>query len=73
MLGYLLEFLRSNPVALLFAVLGLGYLVGKTKIGGFELGSITGVLFVGLVFGNFGFTMNPTVQSLGFVLFIFSV
>jgi putative transport protein len=73
MWGYLGEFLRSNPVALLFAVLGLGYLVGKTKIRGFDIGSISGVLFVGLVFGHFGFEFNPTVQSIGFVLFIFSV
>ena len=70
---YFVEFLRSNPVALLFAVLGLGYLVGKTKIRGFEIGSVTGVLFVGLVFGHFGFDFDPTVQSMGFVLFIFSV
>jgi putative transport protein len=70
---YLTEFLRSNPVGLLFAVLGLGYLLGKTSIRGFEIGSISGVLFVGLVFGHFGYELNPTVQSLGFVLFIFSV
>jgi putative transport protein len=73
MLAHLAEFLRSNPVALLFAVLGLGYLLGKTKIRGFEIGSISGVLFVGLVFGHFGYEVNPTVQSIGFVLFIFSV
>jgi putative transport protein len=73
MFGYVVEFLRSNPVALLFAVLGLGYLLGKTKIKGFEIGSISGVLFVGLVFGHFGFEFNPTVQTIGFVLFIFSV
>ncbi|UCC31891.1 MAG: hypothetical protein JSU86_06360, partial [Phycisphaerales bacterium] len=73
MWAYLEEVLRSNPVALLFAVLGLGYLVGKTSIRGFELGSISGVLFVGLVFGHFGYQINPTVQSIGFVLFIFSV
>jgi putative transport protein len=73
MLAHLAEFLRSNPVALLSAVLGLGYLVGRTKIRGFELGSISGVLFVGLFFGHFGYTFNPTVQSIGFVLFIFSV
>jgi putative transport protein len=73
MLAGLEEFFRNNPVGLLFAVLGLGYLVGKTKIRGFELGSISGVLFVGLVFGHFGYDFNPTVQSIGFVLFIFSV
>jgi putative transport protein len=67
------EFLRNNPAGMLFTVLGLGYLVGKRKILGFELGSITGVLFVGLVFGHFGYEFNPTLQSIGFVLFIFSV
>lgn len=70
---YLEEFFRGNSVALLFVVLGLGYLVGKTSIRGFQLGSISGVLFVGLVFGHFGYEFNPNVQSVGFVLFIFSV
>ena len=69
----LAEFLHSNPVGLLFTVLGLGYLVGRTRIRGFEVGSVTGVLFVGLVFGHFGYDSNPTVQSIGFALFIFSV
>lgn len=73
MLTFVIEFLKTNPVATLFLVLGLGYLVGRTKIRGFEIGSITGVLFVGLVLGHFGFELNATVQSVGFVLFIFSV
>jgi len=67
------EFLRGNPVGLLFLVLGLGYLIGKTKIRGFDMGSISGVLFVGLIFGHLGFEFNTTVQSVGFILFIFSV
>ena len=41
------EFLHGNPVGMLFLVLGLGYLVGKISIRGFNLGSISGVLFVG--------------------------
>jgi len=68
-----MDFLRGNPVAVLALVLGLGYLVGKMSIRGFELGSVSGVLFVGLLFGHFGFEPNPTVQSIGFTLFIFSV
>ncbi len=67
------EFLRDNPVAVLSLVLGLGYLVGKTSIRGFEPGSVTGVLLVGLVFGSLGFEPNPMVQTIGFTLFIFSV
>ena len=38
------EFLHGNAVAMLFLVLGLGYLVGKMRIRGFEAGSISGVL-----------------------------
>ena len=67
------DFLHGNAVAMLFLILGLGYLVGKISIRGFELGSISGVLFVGLVFGHYGYSLNPTVQSIGFALFIFSV
>lgn len=67
------EFLHSQPVALLFLVLGVGYLIGKTSIRGFDLGSVSGVLFAGLIFGNFGFQIPPMVQSVGFVLFIYSV
>ena len=73
MIEALAEFLRGNPVALMFLVLGLGYLIGKISVRGFELGSVSGVLFVGLFFGKFGFATNATVQSIGFVLFIFSV
>jgi len=67
------QFLRTNPVGLLFLVLGLGYLVGKINIRGFELGSVSGVLFVGLIFGHLGYVPNATTQSVGFILFIFSV
>lgn len=73
MFEYIEHFLRGNPVAVLFIVLGLGYLAGKIRIRGFEPGAVSGVLFAGLIFGHFGFTLDPTVQSMGFVLFIFSV
>ncbi|NOR67614.1 MAG: transporter [Woeseiaceae bacterium] len=73
MMAFFEEFLRGNPVGLLFLVLGLGYLVGKMRIRGFDMGSISGVLFVGLIFGHFGYKFDTTVQSIGFTLFIFSV
>jgi putative transport protein len=67
------NFLVANPVGLLFLVIGIGYLIGKIRIASFDLGPVTGVLFAGLVFGHLGYTMSSTVQTLGFVLFIFSV
>jgi putative transport protein len=66
-------FLSENPVGLLFLIIGIGYLVGKIRIVNFDLGPVSGVLFVGLVFGNYGYTLSSTVQTMGFVLFIFSV
>ncbi len=65
--------LRENPVGLLFVILFFGYLIGKFRVRGFELGSVTGVLFSGLVFGHLGYELRPEAQSFGFVLFIFSV
>lgn len=67
------EFLSTQPVGLLFLVIGIGYLIGKIRIGSFDLGPVSGVLFAGLFFGNLGYEMAPSVQSTGFVLFIFSV
>ncbi len=63
-------FLVEHPVGLLFLIVGFGYLVGKIRISSFDLGPVSGVLFVGLVFGYFGYELSPTVQTLGFVMFI---
>lgn len=66
-------FLVAHPVGLLFLVIGIGYLIGKARIGSFDLGSVSGVLFAGLVFGYRGYDLSPQTQTMGFVLFIFSV
>ena len=65
--------LISNPVLLLFLVLGIGFLIGGIRFGNFQLGSVAGVLIAGLLFGHLGFVGNPAIQSFGFVLFMISV
>ena len=70
---YLTTLLRENQALLFFVVLGFGFLLGKIKIKGFEFGSVAGVLFVGLVFGHYGYGENLPVQSVGFMMFIYSV
>ncbi len=72
-LNYLAQLLHENQALLFFLVLGLGYLIGKIKIKGFEFGPVAGVLFVGLVFGHYGYGENLPVQSIGFMMFIYSV
>ncbi len=73
MIENLFELLHNNDVLLLFLVLGIGFVIGGIRIGTFQLGPVVGVLMAGLWLGNYGFEGNPTIQTLGFVLFIFSV
>lgn len=67
------EFLLQQPVLVFFLVLSLGYLLGNIRVLGISLGSVGGVLIVGLLFGHLGYSMNPGMQSMGFALFIFCV
>ncbi len=57
-------------------VISLGVMLGKIKIFGISLGA-TFVLFVGIVVGHFGFTVNDEVlhfiREFGLILFIFSI
>lgn len=69
----ILLFLHNNGAIVFFLLLGLGYLVGNIRVGSFSLGSVAGVLFVGLIVGYFGFRMTAAAQMAGFALFIFSV
>ena len=65
--------LLENPLLLAFVVIGLGYLVGKLRIGGVDVGVTAGVLLVGLLLGHLGFPDQPGAATFGFSIFIFSV
>lgn len=67
------ELLVNDPVLLLFLVLAIGFMIGRIRLGSVGLGSVVGVLVAGLLLGHLGFEGDPSIQSLGFVLFIFSV
>jgi putative transport protein len=72
-IAYIIEFLRGQPVLVFFLVLSLGYLVGNIRVAGISLGSVGGVLLVGLLFGHLGFSMHSGAQTFGFAIFIFCV
>lgn len=67
------ELFNKNMTLMIFAVIALGLIVGRIKIGQIELGSTTGVLLVGLLFGHFGFQAEPILGTFGFTIFIFAV
>ncbi len=66
--------LSTNPILLLFSIMGFGYILGKIKLAGIELGSTSGILITGLLFGHLGFVANtPHAATFGFTIFIFTV
>ncbi len=73
MVDYFSSVLHESPTMVYFIILGLGYLLGKVRIGTFDLGPVAGVLFLGLIFGHFGYGGEIPLQSVGFLLFIYSV
>lgn len=66
----------AHSVLLLAVVIALGVQLGKIKIFGISLG-MTLVLFVGILMGHFGFSVDPEVlhfvKEFGLILFVFSV
>src|SRR5690625_2702472 len=64
--------LLTDPMILLMIILFLGSWLGKIEIHGISLG-VSGVLFIGMIFGHFGYEIPPTVQNLGLSLFIASI
>jgi len=70
-------FVLSEPL-LLFSVIGIGFLVGQIRFRGFSLG-VSGVLFIGLLFGGWhpkgepAFSITYQVTQIGLILFVYAV
>jgi len=58
MIDYIVTTLRENPELAIFLTLGLGYWLGKLRIGKFALGSVTGVLLAGVLIGQLDITIS---------------
>jgi putative transport protein len=64
--------LFHNHIFLLLIITLLGTALGKIRIKSFSLGS-SGIIFIGLFFGHFNYTLPADFQTLGLVLFIYSI
>lgn len=66
----------AHTVLVLSAVIASGVVIGHARIFGISLG-IAGVLFAGLFFGHFQFTVNQEViefaREFGLILFVFTI
>lgn len=73
MFEYIAEILREYPTLALFLTVGLGFFIGKLKIGNFQLGSVTAVLLVGVLIGQIGIPMSGPLKMVFFMMFLFSI
>ncbi len=66
--------LKETPAQLLtvFAIIAIGYLLGRVQIKGIGLGTAA-IFLSGLAFGHFGFETPGALQTVGLILFITSV
>lgn len=70
---WLVETLRAYPEIAIFLTLGLGFWVGKLKIGSFSLGVVTSTLLAGVLVGQLEITISGNVKSTFFLMFLFAV
>lgn len=70
---WIVKTMQNSPELAIFLTLALGFAVGKIKIKGFSLGSVTGVLLMGVLIGQLDITISPTVKSTFFLIFLFAV
>ena len=70
----MIEILLENPLLLLVMTAGIGYLIGRIKLGGGSLG-VAAVLFVGLAFGALHPDMRlpEIIYLLGLVFFVYTI
>jgi putative transport protein len=64
--------LSAAPELGVFLAVGLGYWLGKLKLGSFSLGTVTSALIFGLIVGNFWKEPSADLRSGFFLLFLFA-
>lgn len=65
--------LRDNPSLALFLTLGIGFFIGQLKYKSFSLGTVTSVLLVGVLVGQFDIPVPGPLKDVFFLLFLFSI
>lgn len=72
-LNWIADTFRQNQEIPIFLTLGIGFWLGNLKFKSFSLGPVTATLIVGVLIGQMGIDISPTVKSLAFMLFLFAI
>ncbi len=67
------DILREYPTLTLFLTVGIGFFIGRIKIGNFSLGNVTAVLIVGVLIGQLDIPMSGPIKMFFFMMFLFSI
>ncbi|MDE6653078.1 MAG: aspartate-alanine antiporter [Muribaculaceae bacterium] len=68
-----LSFFQTHQLIPVFLTLGLGFWLGKLRIGSFSLGPVAATLIVGVIIGQIGVEVPDIVKNVFFLFFLFSV
>ncbi len=72
-MDWIVGILKSTPELAVFLTLAVGSALGRVRVGSFSLGTVTGVLLVGVLVGQLGIDVPATVKSTFFLLFLFAI
>ena len=71
-MAYLVTALRDHPELAIFITLAAGFLIGRIRIGSFNLGIVVGTLLAGVVIGQLDIDVPAVVKNVFFDLFLFT-
>jgi len=71
-MSYFVMALRTNPELAIFLTLAGGFVLGRVRIGSFQLGNVVGTLLAGVVIGQLGIQVPTVVKVVFFDLFLFA-
>lgn len=69
---YFITALREHPELALFLTLALGFMLGRIRIGSFQLGNVVGTLLAGVLIGQLDIEVPALVRVVFFDLFLFA-
>src|SRR5882672_11353086 len=72
MAHYVITALRDNPELAVFLTLAAGFVLGRIRIGSFQLGNVVGTLLAGVLIGQLDIHVAPIVKVVFFDLFLFA-
>lgn len=70
---WFVEVFRHTPALAVFLTIGLGFLLGKLKVKGIALGTVTSVLIIGVLVGQMDINVGGPLKTVSFLLFLFCI